>query len=79
MGGAAAIRQAIVDYSIVHFGIGIDVIMIKLFSAIEDIDGILDADFLLGTAPSPTLDANININDDEISAWDTSRIVVNLI
>ena len=79
VGGAAAIRHAIVDYSIVHFGIGIDVIMIKLFSAIEDIDGILDADFLLGTAPSPTLDANININDDEISAWDTSRIVVNLI
>lgn len=53
--------------------------MIKLFSAIEDIDGILDADFLLGTAPSPTLDANININDDEISDWDTTRIVVNLI
>jgi hypothetical protein len=74
-----AIQEAIVDFSIETFGIGDDVIMIKLFSAIDDIAGILDADFLIGTAPGPTLDTNIAIADDQISDWDTVRITVNVI
>jgi uncharacterized phage protein gp47/JayE len=79
VGGAVAIQEAIVDFSIETFGIGDDVIMIKLFSAIDDIAGILDADFLIGTAPGPTLDTNIAIADDQISDWDTVRITVNVI
>lgn len=79
VGGATAVAQSIVNFSEETFGIGDDVIMIKLFSAIEDIAGVLDCDFLIGTSPAPATDANIAINDDEISDWDTARITVNVI
>ena len=77
VGGAAAVRAAIVSYAEETFGIGDDVITVKLFCPIVDIDGILDCEILIGTAPSPATDANVIIADNQISAWDTSRITVN--
>ena len=77
VGGDDAVKQAIVDYAAENFGIGDDVITVRFFSDINAIAGITDIEILIGTAPAPTLDANIAIDDDEISAFDTSNITVN--
>lgn len=75
--GDDAVKQAIVDYAADNFGIGDDVITVRFFSDINAISGITDIEILIGTAPTPTLDTNIAIDDDEIAAFDTSNITVN--
>lgn len=48
----------------------------KLIASVNAIPGIDDIVIKIGIAPSPTSDANIIIAPNEISAWDSSRIVV---
>lgn len=76
--GDTAIKQAIVDYADENLEIGDDVITVRLFCPVNDIDGIIDVEILIGTAPAPTTDANISIDDDEIAVFDTANITVNV-
>lgn len=63
-------------------GVGQDVIVYPaLVAELNTIAGITDVVVRIGTAPSPTLDNNISIDDGsggnvEISVWDLSRITV---
>lgn len=75
---AAGIAEALATYATDNFGIGDDVITVKLFCPIADIDGILDIEVLIGTAPAPGTDANIAIADDEVPTFDTANITVNI-
>ena len=59
--GLAAAEQELVDQGNA-FGIGKDVVVYpKLISALNSIPGIVDVVIRIGTAPSPTLDDNIEI------------------
>lgn len=75
--GDAAVKQALVDYALLNFSIGDDVIQFKLDSPIVDIAGITDATILIGIAPTPTLENNITIDDDQIAIFDSANITVN--
>lgn len=63
-------------------GVGVDVIVYPtLVAQIALIPGITDFDIKIGTAPSPTLDDNINISDGtstapEYSTWSTTNITI---
>lgn len=63
-------------------GAGVDVVVYpSLIAQLDSIPGITDVVVRIGTAVSPTLDNNIDIDDGsvtqvEISRWDTSRITV---
>ncbi len=60
-------------------GIGQDVIVHpQVECVLLDFPGIVDIVIRIGTAPSPTLDDNIPIASDEVSAWDTSRITLSI-
>lgn len=75
--GDNAVKQAIADYATAEFSIGDDVLQFKLFSAIEAIEGIIEAEILIDDAPAPTLEDPITIADDEIATFDTANITVN--
>ncbi len=77
--GVAASEEALVVKGDA-FGIGKDVIVYpKLICALDEIPGIEDVVIRIGTAPSPTLDDNIQIASNEIADFDTSRVTINLI
>lgn len=75
-GGDDAVKQAIVDFAKANWGIGADVIYTELFGAIHQIEGILEIDLKIDTAPAPAGVVNIAINDDEIASFDTANIAV---
>ena len=59
------------------FGIGNDVVVTPaLICALDSIPGVLDIVVRIGTAASPTLDDNINIDPNEVSVFDTARTTV---
>lgn len=77
--GAAAAETALVEQGNL-FGIGNDVIVIpKLIYALNGINGIEDVVIRIGTAPSPTLDNNIQIASNEIASFDSTRTTVNIL
>lgn len=63
-------------------GVGEDIIVYpSLIAQLMAVDGITDVVIRIGTAASPTLDDNIDIDDGtggdvELSRWDTSRITI---
>lgn len=63
-------------------GAGQDVIVYPaLVGQLLVVPGITDMTVMIGTAPAPTLDDNIDIDDGtggtvELSRWDTSRITI---
>lgn len=77
--GADLVEQAIIDY-INGLGIGSDVIVYPgLICAIAVVPGIINIIPRVGTAPSPTLDDNIDIAPAEIAQTDSGKVIVNLI
>ena len=68
-------------------GVGQDVIVFpSLVAQLEAVPGIIDIVVKIGTAPAPTLDDNIVIDDGEtpgvtveLSVWDIANITVNII
>lgn len=66
-----------------NLGVGTDIIVYpKLVAQIDNVPGILDFDLKIGTAPAPTLDDNIDIDDGtvdipEYSTWNTANIAIN--
>jgi len=79
--GTALAAAALLEFG-ENLGIGKDVIIRpELMASLEDIPGITDIIVRIGTAPAPTLDNNIPIEDGstgtvEKSDWDSSRITV---
>jgi hypothetical protein len=74
--GLAAAEEALVNEGN-SFGIGQDIIIIpKLVCALDEIPGILGVVVRIGTAPSPTLSANIPVAVDEVAVFDTARTTV---
>ncbi|HCU24362.1 MAG TPA: hypothetical protein DF383_05030 [Deltaproteobacteria bacterium] len=76
--GADAVIENVLAFARENFSIGDDVITVKLVCPIIDVQGVTDITLRIGTAPGPLTDDNIPIAPDEISDFDSSRILVNV-
>lgn len=75
---AALIKDAIVARGN-ELGISVDVVAFpRLICALDQFPWIVDGDLKIGTAPAPTSNNPIAIAPNEISRFDTTRVVVNL-
>ena len=70
-----------VETAVLAFGndltIGENVIVNQFYTPINEVLGVIGIEVLVGTAPTPTLSNNIDIEPDEISDFDSARITVN--
>lgn len=74
--GATQVRDALLTFGDA-LNIGDDIIVYpQLVCSLDKIPGIIDVVVKIGTAPSPTLDNNIAIAQDERADFDASRITV---
>lgn len=72
-----ALVEALVNAWGDGLGIGVDVVVFPyLVASFESVPGILDVVVDIGTAVSPTGDANITIDETEIADFDSSRTTV---
>lgn len=78
-GGSDDIKESIVDYGESNFLISDDVIYSQLFGPIHETPGVTSVTLTIGTSPSPVGTSNITIDTDEISAWTTTRVEVNIV
>lgn len=77
--GDLAIEQNLLNYAIKNLSIGDDVVTVQLFCPVVDVEGVIDAEILIGLVNPPVSDANIPIAEDEIALFDSSRITVNIL
>ena len=77
--GVADIKSDVVDYGEANFLIGDDVIYSQLFGPIHDTVGVLSIVLTIGFGAAPVGVINLTIDADEISAWDITRVEVNIV
>lgn len=76
--GAQRIEDALLAWALTEQGVGDEVIYSRLFSPINSVPGFAVDSLYIGTAASPTGEANIAIGFDSIARFDSARIVVNV-
>lgn len=75
--GDTAVKEFVVATANAKYKPGTDVVALLVEAMVLELDGVIDVtDFAIGTAPSPTLDDNIEISIREKARFDTSRITV---
>lgn len=74
--GVALIKQALKDYFATQFDVGEDVIYSRLYSPINSIGGFYVQSLFIGTSPSPTGVANIDIPFNKIAYTDENFIEI---
>ena len=77
--GSDDIKSNVVDYGEANFLIGDDVIYSQLFGPIHNTVGVLSISLFLDITSPATGTSNLTIDPDEISAWDISRVEVNIV
>jgi len=77
--GSTDIKDAIVAYGLANFKISDDVILSEFYTPINSVPGILTIDLRIGLGASPTGTANLIIDLDEVSRYDTTRVEVNIV
>lgn len=77
--GEADIKAAVVAYGETTFKISDDVIMSEFYTPINTVPGITSIDLFIGLGASPAGTANITIDPDEVSRYDTTRVEVNIV
>ncbi len=75
--GADQIKNKIIEFT-QNFLIGQDVIQNQFYTPINEVAGIIGIEVYLGTTPAPGGQANISIANDEIAAFSSARITVNV-
>lgn len=74
--GVDQIKQAIINYAATNFGVGDDVIFSRLYTPINLIPGHQIDSLFVGTSPSPVTSANVIIDFNEISSFESVNIQV---
>lgn len=74
--GVEQIQGSIIAYASENFGVGKDVIYSRLFTPINLVPGHQIDSLFIGTSPSPAGQANIVINFNDISSWESINISV---
>jgi uncharacterized phage protein gp47/JayE len=77
--GAQRIKDAIVAWALENQSIGDELVYSNLYSPINSVPGSSIDSLFIGTAPSPAGTANIAVDFDQITRFDTARIVVNVL
>jgi uncharacterized phage protein gp47/JayE len=75
--GADQIKNKIIEFT-QNFLIGQDVIQNQFYTPINEVAGIIGIEVYLGTTPAPGGQTNISIANDEIAAFSSARITVNV-
>lgn len=75
-GTKTAIKDALVSYGNANAGIGVDVTWSRLFIPINSVPGLNVLSVFLGSAPSPTLQANLAVAFNALAGFDAARISV---
>ncbi|MEA3330596.1 MAG: baseplate J/gp47 family protein [Campylobacterota bacterium] len=78
LNGEDEIKANIVTFGNDNFNINDDVIQSRFFIPVNQTKGIIDIEIRLGFTTNPTGTANLPITSLEVSAYDTTRIVVNV-
>ena len=76
--GVDQIKQAIINYAATNFGVGDDVIFSRLYTPINLIPGHQIDSLFVGTSPNPVTSANVVIDFNEISSFESVNILVNV-
>lgn len=76
--GADQIKAAIVAWALENQNIGDELVHSNLYSPVNSVPGSSVDSLFIGTAPAPAGTSNIVVDFDEITRFDTSRIVVNV-
>lgn len=76
--GADQIKDALVAWNLKEQNIGDELVYSNLYSPINSVPGSSIDSLFIGTAPAPAGTSNIAVAFDEITRFDTSRIVVNV-
>lgn len=76
--GVDQIKQAIINYAATNFGVGDDVIFSRLYTPINLIPGHQIDSLFVGTSPNPVTSANVVIDFNEISSFESVNILVNI-
>jgi len=76
--GEEDIKQAIVDYAVANYTIGVNVIYSRLYTPINSVVGHQVDDLAIDFTPSPTGTSNLEIEINEIADFDTANIIVNI-
>jgi uncharacterized phage protein gp47/JayE len=76
--GAAQIQAAVMAWAAANLSIGDEIVQSALYTPINTIRGVSITSVLIGTAANPTTSANVPIAFNAISAFDPSRITVNI-
>lgn len=74
--GASRIRSEILDFARENFGVGEDIVFSRLYTPINSVEGHSVTDLRIGTSPSPTGQANIPIDFDEIGNFNSVNIII---
>jgi uncharacterized phage protein gp47/JayE len=75
--GVAQVTDALVAWTLAHLTGGSDVVTRALFPVVLGVSGVRDITSLfVGSAPSPSSEANIVVSDHQIALFDTSRVTV---
>jgi uncharacterized phage protein gp47/JayE len=75
----AQIRQNIENYGESNYFIGDDVIYSRFYTPINSVPGHMVNSLFIGTSPSPTDTANIEIDFDAVATFNPANIIVNLV
>lgn len=77
--GEDDIKNAVTTYGTANFKISDNVIRSEFYTPINTIPGILTIDLFIGLGASPHIPANIVIDFDEVSRYNTARVEVNIV
>lgn len=77
--GTEQIQDKIITYASENFGVGKDVIYSRMFTPINEVPGHQIDSLFIGTVPSPVGTANIVVDFNELSSFESVNIVVNIV
>lgn len=74
--GDSLVRQALIDYFSVNFGIGDSVVYSRLYTPINSVPGHQINSLTIGTSPNPTQMQNIPISFTQIASLSSANIII---
>lgn len=79
VGGEDLVKADFASFGATEFDIGDDVILVRFYSPITQIPGVLGVDLRIGLSSSPTGTSNIPIDPQDKSVYDISFVEVNIV
>jgi len=75
----AKLKESVLAYGAENFSIGDDVIYSRMYTPVNAVPGFQVNSLYIGTTPSPSGVANINIEFNQVAQWDAAYITVTIV